>query len=865
MMSCQIIFAIGRSVLFTLLTFVALTHATPAWASAAARPLAQLAVCNPASDVGGTVFRDYNANGVQDVGGLVQDGGVAAITATAYGADNQLLGSALTQADGSYAITGADLSSGARIEFSGLPAKLQPGAHGSQSGSLVQFVSGPGCEVDLGVHNPHDYCGNNPQLVTTCFIGGDPLGGGTAGNGDALVTWPYAENGWWFDYPGIHTGGAAPPTPLAFNSEMGSVWGIAYQRSTKTIFTAAMLKRHAGFGPSGPGGIYAVDISNPAALSVQRFITLTEQGIDVGPNLSRSLPANAGAQSHDAEALPLIGKMSLGGLDISEDDQTLYVMNLNSNNLNSNGELIALDLASKSVTAQAAIPDPGCLNNGAPAPQDSRPWAVKVHDGQVYVGAVCSAETSQLKSDLHAYIMRLNGNSFVPVFDFPLGPQYPQDLQTYPKGQVSENRPLAKERTGWFPWITKDFGKLVAKATNAPNKPEETLMYPQPILSAIEFDADGSMILGFSDRTGHMGGRRNFSPDANDTVVYNAHSGGDLLRVCNINGAFVLQNLGTCRVNATNNEGPGGGEFYPEDSYQSSGITHHETALGALALLPGSGEVVSTHFDAVRHVLDGKDDPEPRTGGVRFHSNTDGALNHWYEVSPDTDNRIGTFAKASGLGDLELLCDAAPIEIGNYVWSDDNGDGLQGAGEKPLKGVTVQLVDSSNQIIGQAQTDAVGQYYFSSAPEGTSTSAIYGIAALTPNTAGYQVRIALNQPALATMRPTLANANGDVSNDNKLDLHDSDGVSDGAYSAATFSTGAAGANNHNFDFGFVEVPFAVAIEKLTNGAPADGANDPDVPQIAPGEPVTWRYIVTNTGPLAIQQAPLPSLTIGRAK
>ncbi len=46
----------------------------------------------------------------------------------------------------------------------------------------------------------------------------------------------------------------------------------------------------------------------------------------------------------------------------------------------------------------------------------------------------------------------------------------------------------------------------------------------------------------------------------------------------------------------------------------------------------------------------------------------------------------------------------------------------------------------------------------------------------------------------------------------------------------------------------------IDIEKLTNGNQADGANDADVPEIAPGDPVTWTYIVTNTGDVAFAQA-----------
>jgi len=37
------------------------------------------------------------------------------------------------------------------------------------------------------------------------------------------------------------------------------------------------------------------------------------------------------------------------------------------------------------------------------------------------------------------------------------------------------------------------------------------------------------------------------------------------------------------------------------------------------------------------------------------------------------------------------------------------------------------------------------------------------------------------------------------------------------------------------------------IEKRTNGFDADNPNDADVPEIAPGDPITWTYVVSNTG------------------
>ena len=834
-----------RGLLFALLPFWALLQSSPAWASPNAGPPAQTAACNPATDVGGIVFRDYNADGVQDTNEPGLDRKVAPVTVTAYGAANQLLGSATIQADGSYTISSPNWGRGARIEFSGLPTWLQPSAHSGSSSTLVQFVGGPNCNVKLAVNNPRDFCGANPQLATTCFTSGDPLGGDSAGNSDALVTWSYAESGWWYPYPSIAVAGtAAMPTKLALSAQMGSTWGIAYQRSTKTIFTSAVLKRHAGFGPFGPGGIYAVDISDPNVPVVRQFLDLT--ALVGGDPRTTPLPVKADAQSRDPEALPWIGKMSFGGMDISEDERTLYVMNLNNN-----GALIVLDIESQSVTAQVPIsaPNPGCQQTtgaiSVPAPkEDIRPWAVKVKDGEVYVGVVCSAQTSQNPADLHAYVMQLEGNTFTTVFDFKLD---------YKKGIVSDGKPKSKTDTGWFPW-TDDFNMLISLD---PGEKEQTLIHPQPILSAIEFDADGSMILGFSDRTGHMGGRKNLNPNPNDATLYNAHTGGDILRVCKKNGAYVLQGSPGCPNNAPNNQGPGAGEYYPHDDFDPGlpgGLVHQETSLGALALLPGAGEVVSTHFDAVRHVADGQDEKEPRTGGVRFHNNASGALSHSYEVYPDTDNLTGTFAKASGLGDLELLCDAAPIEIGNYVWRDSNGDGIQGPNESPLAGVTVELLDNSGQILASAVTDAAGQYYFSSAAGPSSTSARYSITALTPNTTGYQLRIPLNTLPQTTLRLTLSNAGGVENNDNKLDLNDSDGSEQGEFAAITFNTGGAGQNNHALDFGFTDLVLPVDIETLTNGAQADNPDDPDVPQIDPGDVVTWTFRVTNMGgaPIARQ-------------
>ncbi len=72
---------------------------------------------------------------------------------------------------------------------------------------------------------------------------------------------------------------------------------------------------------------------------------------------------------------------------------------------------------------------------------------------------------------------------------------------------------------------------------------------------------------------------------------------------------------------------------------------------------------------------------------------------------------------------------------------------------------------------------------------------------------------------------------------------------------AILRTQAAGAN---FTTYLTYLPLEFAVKKLTNGRDADGADDADVPIISPRAPVTWTYLVTNTGAMAI---PLADITV----
>jgi len=63
----------------------------------------------------------------------------------------------------------------------------------------------------------------------------------------------------------------------------------------------------------------------------------------------------------------------------------------------------------------------------------------------------------------------------------------------------------------------------------------------------------------------------------------------------------------------------------------------------------------------------------------------------------------------------------ATYSVGDRVWSDADGDGIQDSGEAGIANVTVQLLNSSNAVIGTDVTDSNGIYGFTSLAAGSYT------------------------------------------------------------------------------------------------------------------------------------------------
>ncbi|MFN8243575.1 MAG: SdrD B-like domain-containing protein [Ferruginibacter sp.] len=59
--------------------------------------------------------------------------------------------------------------------------------------------------------------------------------------------------------------------------------------------------------------------------------------------------------------------------------------------------------------------------------------------------------------------------------------------------------------------------------------------------------------------------------------------------------------------------------------------------------------------------------------------------------------------------------------IGDRVWKDDNGNGIQDAGEVGVAGVTITLYNAAGQVVASTTTDAFGNYLFSKLMPGNYT------------------------------------------------------------------------------------------------------------------------------------------------
>lgn len=656
-----------------------------------------------AGTITGRAFQDFNASGVFDnTGGTAAnptaiDVGVLGITVTVYDSAGVQRGSTTTLADGTYSLA-ATGTGPYRVEFTNLPTGFTPSFRSNDSvlagtatnaGSTVHFVNdGNTSNVNLAVNRSEEYCQNNPKVAISCFVQGAQNGGNA--NLDVLVDFPYWAGTVYtdpisanYDIPFTH--------PLNLRaSQIGATFSLAYSRNTRRLYASSFFKKHVGFGPGAdstfnttddPGAIYVI---NPSTNTVTNTFTV--------PNATTNAHDTSNYNTDNGNiGWDGAGKTSLGGIALAEDLGRLFVMNLQNRTLYALNPTTGAVIASQAVPTSTVPTPSGTAANCAAG--DVRPFAVRYYRQQLFVGMVCSAESTQNTTNMRAYVYQVNPTTLA----FGGSPAF-QTALNYPRGFADPGWTAA-----WRPW----FATIVSNAT--------AQAYPQAVLSDIEFDGE-NLILGVRDRVGDQ---------ANDFDANRKRTAGETIKACGTIGAWTLESNGRCGGTGTapqgTGQGFGNGEFYYQDDFsnpENGANFHDEVSWGTLLRVPGTTQVLSTVLDPISRMIDAG---ATFDGGIRWFNNTTGATNRAYRIYNGTGApNVPDLGKANGLGDMAALCDRSPIEIGNRVWLDANNNGIQDPGETPINNVALELwadTDANGSIdaqIGSTTTNANGHYIFNS-------------------------------------------------------------------------------------------------------------------------------------------------------
>lgn len=806
--------------------------------------------------VTGRVFRDLNADGVRQSAEV----GVAGVAVSAYGESADALESTTTGPDGSYSLTVTDATvTDVRVEFE-LPqgSFLRPGVQLTNGATNVQFVPMNSIDVNWAVQNPSDYCGNinDTKLVTNCWKWGDQQS-----TRKALGTWEYDT----------HDGQVFPGQPpanlgadfhnLAFVSEaaanqIGTTYGLGYNRATATLFAGSFYRRFAGLHERRTGAVYS--FTNPGTpnsqLAAEPWLDLDDlygrdangvgvSGIDLHPTeasgttLTMSNPPTPAQLGwlHDSASWPVVAKTSLGDIEVTEDNKHLFIVNLHDRHLY-RASANTRPTSSDDIARTPIVTAPNCNAD------DSRPFGLGFNDGVGYIGIVCSAESTFAAipntAALYAAVDAAEGNfggrspqaqaawaafrtAIKPALDQLRAYVFTFDPNTMPADasgfdlaldiDLTHTRTAASEQ--WLPW-TDDFTMTIMKEQNVYEQ-----RWHEPVLASIAFDSD-KMFIGlrnrFGDRTSFHGGHpdptymEDYGNGPTPRPEYNQTYGarGAVLVACKPAGGWQLESDGRCGTDfgSMENFGPGGGQFYGRSS---------ELSMGALVHATGAPEIVTTMMDPVTEFSNGTakffaEGIIPGTvGGPRV---SDASFSIYY--TPNVSN-TETFGKSNGLGDLALLCDGAPVQIGNRAWLDANDNKRQDPTEPGVPNLKVDLISSNGTTVATTTTDADGNYLFTSltTPE---------LKMSNPNHVGLRLRVARTsyEAALPAGFGPIGTAAG-ASN-----LNDSDFTGFYTTEATTSPLPLDPGNpvHHNLDLGFGPGPDPIVPRFAISGSVWDDEN-----------------------------------------
>lgn len=883
----------------------------------------------------GRVFQDYNGNGTYNTAGDVTnpavDRGIAGVTVTLYDSAGAAQGAANTIADGTFSI--ASTGTGPyRVEFTNIPAGYQPSARSTDSvnggstatdaGSTVQFVANAGdTNINLALNVPDDYCQNNPLVCNAMYLVGNV-------DGAALHTFPYNYSseldgnlgGTWTAAPSRTA--TLAPSSIGTNANLGATFGLAWDKNNNRLFASAYVKRGARQGSLSSESTGAIFVKNTPSSASPAPTVYVDLNTVFGANTTGANPHPVAttdwtSAESDPGTTQFVSKRGLGDLEISQDGANLYTVNLADRRLYvipTSGTLNSTTITRFDVPTTGLATSSGNCNAA-----DVRPFGLgRNSSGQIFVGAVCSAESEAADTKLHLYVWRFDNPGFTLVLNRSLSnfTRYIGSTQTTESwerwsntvSELSKPSPMLgdidfdgnamilgiRDRYGdqvVFPDFYRGYGDIMraclvsgtytfeANATCGGTTTGGIALQYADTFAAIAYngstgtnawtsawteinESDGvnagsvrvlastetaTNAVRITDSATNFGIRRSFSLtglstppiltfdyyrdgvgatlqyfDGSTWQTLNTFGNGTdaaavtysvalpinateiRFTVPSVGGTnyFYFDNLSILTTSGSN------GEYYLD----LNGDGREEGLLGSLLQVPGHTSAMTTAYDAVVYNSSGTRVSNFYTAGVQKYNNTTGVMSGAYDAYLDADPN--NFGKANGIGDIEALCDRAPIELGNRVWRDTDNNGVQDAGENGIAGVTVRLYNTSNTLIATAVTDANGEYYFTSgtAADGNITDNIGIVNGQILTNTNYQIRadLAANYTGGNPLNGLLMTTRDQTSQLGFDDGSDSDsslvtnptGSPSGTYPVISITTGSAGNNDHNYDIGF---------------------------------------------------------------
>ncbi len=685
--------------------------------------------------LGGNAFDDFNRNGTDDS----NESGIQGVQVVVYDCNNAAVDTVWTDSDGEWQVCSLTDGEAYRVEFiipESIACWANPSNVGTDNGTDIQFLTVPAC-TKFGLSNPNDYAEEDPYIIIPCFSDGTYNG---ANSGEpAIVKLKESADG--HDFTGTAKTAGFEAVTLADHGDVGAVYGVAWQSIKERYYLSAFHKRYVDYGPDGPDAIYQYDLNGNKTGTINLdaiLATANSTGSDVhdftpagitDPHPGEIYDLGVGDISFDA-----VGKQAFGDIEISSDNNTLYVVNL------FDKKIYALDISSGNTANTTIVQSwdtPDETNAGR-----NRPFALASHEGKLWIGSV-----DENGSNAYVHSLLPTTNTFNLELTIPLG----YDRQAYINDAYD---PFSL--SNWNAWATTadvPYGGITGGDL-------WEIGYPQPILSDIEFADNGDMILGFRDRFGDQSGAGRFLHPAETQESFSI-SAGDILKACLQSGNYVLETAGGSCAGAggISPSGPGGTEFYSWDFYNYqdpwspikpfpndntpgyvSGGIHWETTQGALLQIKGNPYIITTAMDPFSDYSGGLLKLNNTTGGregVSIDSANLADLVGGYTLFdtgefPPTLGNV-SFGKANGLGDLEAATKPAPLEIGNYVWCDSIINGIQDACEVGISDIIVQLFDRNGLLVGQ-DTTVNGAYYFNQNNVDTTGINVTGSGVATPTT-----------------------------------------------------------------------------------------------------------------------------------